>query len=79
MLLRIVFVVALALMLVVPVYNLLKRRSTKIKKEMSDKNDLAQKLLEFKTTEKQLKKDCQEEIKAAEEQERNARKIQKQL
>lgn len=79
MLLRIVFVVALALMLVVPVYNLLKKRSTKIKKEMSDKNDLAQKLLEFKTTEKQLKKDCQDEIKAAEEQERNARKIQKQL
>ena len=79
MLLRIVFVVALALMLVVPVYNLLKKRSTKIKKEMSYKNDLAQKLLEFKTTEKQLKKDCKDEIKAAEEQERNARKIQKQL
>ena len=79
MLLRLIFVAVLVLLFVVPIYNMLKRRTTKIKSEMEDAKDVEIKLLELKTKEKQLKQDCKEEIKQAEEKEKHARKVSKQL
>lgn len=77
--LRILFIVGLVVLFTVPVYNLLKRRATRVKNELEDDNDIAQRLLEFKAENKQLKRDAAEEERLFKKRAENANKIKKQL
>ena len=77
--LRILFIVGLVVLFTVPVYNLLKRRATRVKNELEDDNDIAQRLLEFKAENNQLKRDAAEEERLYKKRAENANKIKKQL
>lgn len=80
MILRIVFVTVLVLVFVVPIYNLLKRRTTRIKSELEDEpEDASMRLTEIKQKQTKLKKDCDEEIKSAKKRAKKARDIQNKL
>ena len=55
--LRFVFVGALVILLVVPIYNLLKRRTTRIQSELeSEPEDTAERFAEIEQKKKKLKK-----------------------
>lgn len=77
--LRMLFIVGLVVLFTVPVYNLLKRRATSVKKELEDSNDIAQRLLEYKAENKKLKRDAADEERLYKKQAEHANKIKKQL
>jgi len=79
MILRILIVTALALLLVVPIYNVLKRRTSRIKSELDEEPDAEQRFAELKQKTNKLKKDCAEEERSANKRAARARKIQTKL
>ena len=78
--LRFVFVGALVILLVVPIYDLLKRRTTRIQSELeSEPEDTVERFTEIEQKKKKLKKDCDEEIRSAERRAKAARKTKTKL
>ena len=79
MILRIIIVTSLAIVFVVPIYNILKKRTTRIKSELDEELDVDQRLAEIKQKTNNLKKDCAEEERSATKRARAARKIKNNL
>jgi len=79
LILRLVFVAVLVIIFVVPIYNLLKRRTTRIKSELEEDGDIDQQLVTLNQKTKKLQKDCDEEIRSAEKRAAKARKTKKKL
>ena len=78
--LRIVFVTTLVILFVVPIYHILKRRTTRIQSELEDEpEDTAERFAEIEQKKKKLKKDCEEEIRSAERRVKAARKTKTKL
>ena len=79
MILRIVFVVALVILFVVPIYRLLLKRTTRVKSELESSDDAEQQLEELKTKTKNLKAECAEQERSAKKKAEQARKVRSKL
>ena len=79
MILRIVFVTALVVFIVVPLYQFLLRRLTRIESELKSSDDAEQQLEEIKTKTKNLKANCDEQEREAEKKAKAARKVKSKL
>ena len=79
MILRIVFVTALVVFIVVPLYQFLLRRLTRIESELKSSDDAEQQLEEIKTKTKNLKANCAEQEREAEKKAKAARKVKSKL
>ena len=77
--LRIVFVLVLVLIFVVPIYKILKIRTTRIKSELEDEPDAEQRYSEIRQKKSKLKADCEEELKAAKKRYNRAKTIKTKL
>ena len=76
---RIVFVVTLIIVFVVPLYHLLKRRTTAVKSELEEESDVETQLVELKQKKKKLKANCKEEVQKAKKREKTAKKVEKKI
>jgi len=78
--LRIVFVVALVILFVVPIYNILKRRTTRIKSELeSESPDLDERLEQLKQKKHKLQKDVDSKLRVMKQESKHANTIQIQI
>lgn len=73
--LRLLLVVGLVLVFVVPIYKLLKVRTTRVKSELEDEPDVEQQYAEIRQKKSKLKADCDEETRAAKKRYDRAKNI----
>ena len=82
MLLRLLFIVALFIFFVVPIYHILVKRTIRVKRELDNKDDfldLAGRAEELDSKNKELKKDTASELKSLEKKQKAVRKVQKRI
>ena len=78
--LRLVFIVALVILFVVPIYHLLKRRTTRIKSELEDETpDVQDRLEELKQKQHKLQVDVSENLRTMKQKTKVANSVQIQI
>lgn len=78
--LRFVLVISLVILFIIPIYQILKCRMTRIKSELeTETKDPRERLEEIKQKKQKLKKDCAEEERSAKRRAKAAKNIQNKL
>lgn len=78
--LRFVLVISLVILFIIPIYQILKYRMTRIKSELeTETQDPRERLEEIKQKKQKLKKDCAEEERSAKRRAKAAKNIQNKL